>query len=166
MDAEGDTYKITAEFTDEAGIPTDAELVVTEADPSYYMDAARDALNWTDSDVVFYTKFLDISFMKDGVEIKPTGSVKVTIQLLDVTAGQKHLMVALRRRRERKKVTSQAENDGTVEFTTSSFSVFGIGNALHEVQEAENDLANVTILSFDAPNVSTEEEEPEQNRKK
>ena len=110
-------------------------------DSADYLEKARAALNWTETDYVFYTKFLDISIVKDGEEVKPQAPVNVSIQLMDVEAGQENLQVVHFGENGAEKVESQATEEAIVTFETPSFSVFGIGNALHEVQEAENDLS-------------------------
>ncbi|MBQ2509592.1 MAG: hypothetical protein II529_02090, partial [Erysipelotrichaceae bacterium] len=85
--SDGNTYKITATFTESSGIPSDAELMVSEiSDDEYlnYLTSATEVLGETVHSVA-YGKFFDISLVKDGVSYQPVdgSTVKVKVELLD-----------------------------------------------------------------------------------
>ena len=80
---DGETYKVTASYGEDAEIPEGAELEVHPVDAADYRADTMIALNWTNEDYIFYTKFLDISIVKDGEKVKPKAPVYVTVRLLD-----------------------------------------------------------------------------------
>ena len=83
LSSSGKTYKITASYGPETGIPADAELVVSEI-PSgdvydEYMDKATTALGYDD---VKYIRLFDICLMKDGAECEPNEGTSVSIRIV------------------------------------------------------------------------------------
>ena len=149
--ASGETYKITVEYGEDTGLPADVALRITEVDGSDYLADAATALGTTDS-YLLYKKFFDISFVRtdeDGKHIiEPNAPVNVTIELLDVTAGADKLQVVHFGADGAEKITATATEEAVVSFTSSEFSVFGIGNVLTPIATAETDEANIEILGF------------------
>ena len=150
--ADGETYKITVEYGDEAGLPEGVELRVSELDGQEYLADAATALE-TEESYLLYRKFLDISFVttdENGEEkvVEPHAAVKVCIELQDVTAGADKLQVVHFGDEGVEKLTSTANDAAVVTFETGSFSVFGIGNVLTPLATAETDEASIEILGF------------------
>ena len=163
-DAEGDTYRITAEYGDEANLPDNVELRVTEVNADEYIEKTATVLN-TQEELLLYRKFLDISFVaadEAGNEtiIEPQAPVSVSVRLLDVTAGEDRIRVVHFGADGAEEVESQAA-DGTVTFESSEFSVYGFGNALQPLATAETDEASVEILGFSGNPVLVNAEAPE-----
>lgn len=145
---DGKTWKVTVTYGEDAEIPEGAELSVQEAEAADYQEAAAAAWNWTEDSYAFYTKFLDISIVKDGEKIEPKAPVSVSIQLTDVEAGAEALRVVHFSDEGAEAIDSQASEDGTLLFETESFSVFGFGNALQPLAAAGTEEASLTILGF------------------
>ena len=96
IDASGASYLVEVGYGKDAGIPTGAELVVselTDEDAEAYFSAALEAVendgNNGENDrnrsekALKYAKALDISIVADGVEVEPKSPVEVSIKLLD-----------------------------------------------------------------------------------
>ena len=126
----------------DAGIPKGAELNVTEVRSDNYISETADTLGWTDEDYILYTKFFDISIVKDGVEIEPKSPVSVTAELLDVEEEAEALQVVHFDKNGAEEVESQPTDEAAVTFETESFSVYGFGTALRTV------MSEKTILSI------------------
>ena len=80
--AENNDVTVTITYSEEAGIPDDAEAVVrtlTKDDPEY--EAYRSKVKTQADGIVDYLNLYDIAIVKDGVEIEPKddSSVSVTI---------------------------------------------------------------------------------------
>ena len=127
---DGNLYSITVAYGAEAGIPEGAQLSVTELDGAEYLNEAARALNWTDADEVFYTRFFDISIVKDGVKVVPGAAVEVTVELMDVSEGAEALQVVHFGKEGAEELASTATAEGVVTFETDSFSAFGFGSIL------------------------------------
>ena len=146
--SDGKNYKVTVTYGAEAMIPEGAELKVEEILPgknSYsetqkakrcahdahkndyeeYVSRAQDAFN--DGEKVTYARFFDITIVKDGTEIQPSGDVDVRIELADELSEQ----VKAVHFGDEVEVLDAARVDAeslsdAVEFTASGFSVYGI----------------------------------------
>ena len=158
---DGESWKVTVEYGDDAGIPEDAELEIHEVEAGNYQAAAASAWNWTENNYIFYTKFLDISIVRDGETIEPLAPVSVTIQLLDVEAGAEALRVVHFGKDGAEAIEGQAGADGTIQFEADAFSVFGFGNALQPLASTETEEADLTIYGFDGEARLTDTTAPE-----
>lgn len=145
---DGATYKITVSYDSRAGIPDGAELAVSELPKEDYLDETAAALRWTENDTVFYTKFLDISIVKDGIEIEPMTPVEVTVELLDANESAEALEVVHFGENGAEKLESTANADGVVTFTTHSFSAFGFGSILRTLRSWANDTVSFALQGF------------------
>lgn len=139
--SDGRTYEISVTYTDDAGIPDDAELVVkeiTEADSSFIsvFDKAKDAATSQHAEaVVTNARFFDITIMKDGVEIEPLTPVEVSIVLkagiestdnTSVVHFTNHSVEVLDADVSTVE-NEKAQSEGVeVTFTTESFSIYGV----------------------------------------
>lgn len=169
VDAKGDTYHITVEYGDDADLPEDVELSVSEVDAGSYLNEAAEALK-TQADYLLYRKFLDISFVQKitdeetGEEqiriIEPQAPVSVSVRLMDVTDGAEALQVVHFGRDGAEKLTAETNKEAVVTFTTPSFSVFGIGNVLQPLAATETENANIEILGFNGEASLTETQAP------
>ena len=96
IDASGNTWNVEVSYGPEAGIPSGATLRVSEltgdAAEAYYNEALKavenDGNNGENAGnskktTLKYAKALDISILKDGVEVHPVAPVSVSIKLLD-----------------------------------------------------------------------------------
>ena len=170
VDAKGDTYHITVEYGDDADLPEDVELSVSEVDAGSYLNEAAEALK-TQADYLLYRKFLDISFVQKitdeetGKEqiriIEPQAPVSVSVRLMDVTDGAEALQVVHFGRDGAEKLTAETSKEAVVTFTAPSFSVFGIGNVLQPLAATETENANIEILGFNGEASLTETRAPE-----
>lgn len=131
--SDGRTYEISVTYTDDAGIPDDAELVVkeiTEADSSFIsvFDKAKDAATSQHAEaVVTNARFFDITIMKDGVEIEPLTPVEVSIVL---KAG-----------------IESADNTSVVHFTNHSVEVLDADVSTVENEKAQSEGVEVTFTT-------------------
>ena len=149
--SDGNTYQITVTYGPEAGIPDGAVLDVREVSSDAYLAAAASALGWGDDDEVFYTKFLDVSILYEGVEIEPQAPVSVAIELMDVTDGAEALeVVHFADDGTASKVDADADGGGTVTFTADSFSVYGVGSVLRSLLSWTNEAVDYTLQGFSA----------------
>ena len=96
IDASGNTYSVEVSYGPEAGIPSGAELAVSELtgdEAETYIGAALEAVENDGNNgenagnnkktTLKYAKALDISILMDGVEVRPVAPVSVSIKLLD-----------------------------------------------------------------------------------
>lgn len=124
--SDGNTYKITATFTESSGIPSDAQLKVTEVDDSDYAGYLTSATKALGESIhsVSYGKFFDISLVKDGVSYQPVdGSpVKVKVELLD-TENVDDVKVVHFEGNQAEELSASTKGT-TVSFETDGFSVF------------------------------------------
>ena len=165
--SDGKNYKITVTYGAEAMIPEGAELQVEEilpgknSDPGIngnrdnahsthnreyeeYVSRAQDAFN--DGEKVTYARFFDITIVKDGTEIQPSGDVDVRIELTDelsedikaVHFGDEVEVLDTAR------VDAEILNDA-VEFTASGFSVYGIVGTVIEKNVLASDGHNYKV---------------------
>ena len=89
LSAEGADYKVVLKYDAFAGIPEGASLYVAEipetpeagqsSEYEGFVEKANDILS--DSEIISFARFFDISILKDGKEIHPAGPVEVLIEL-------------------------------------------------------------------------------------
>ena len=156
--AEGE-YQITVYYDSDAGIPNGAELAVTEARPEKYLPETAEALGWSDDDYILYTKFFDITIVKDGVEIEPQSPVTVTAELLDVDEGAETLQVVHFDEDGVTQVESSATDEAEVTFEAESFSVYGFGSVLHRILTEDTDAANIMIYGSENVDITENTED-------
>ncbi|MBQ6270912.1 MAG: InlB B-repeat-containing protein [Clostridiales bacterium] len=124
--SDGNTYKITATFTESSGIPSDAQLKVTEVDDSDYAGYLTSATKALGESIhsVSYGKFFDISLVKDGVSYQPVdgSTVKVKVELLD-TENVDDVKVVHFEGNQAEELSASTKGT-TVSFETDGFSVF------------------------------------------
>ena len=142
--ADGNTYEISVTYGQDAAIPADAELVVTEIQPDdvryaeYLQQAVRAALEQSDGEKpgedegVYigedqYGRFFDIEIRADGQEIEPDGNVSVKISLTDTPEERKDgLLVVHFAEAEPDILNADVDAENGIKFETDSFSVYGV----------------------------------------
>ena len=139
-------YSVTISFSEESGIPDEAVLIAREVTGADYLADASEALGWTGDDTVFYTKFIDLSIDNETIEFNRP--VTVTVKLNDITEAAEALEVVSFVNGKAQKIASQADTDGTVRFTTNSFTTFGFGSALKPIDSWETEKASYSIQGF------------------
>ncbi len=129
LSAQTGSCRVTVTCDSAAGISEDTYLSVAELGDAYLDDMAR-TLGWTDEDVVFYTRFLDISLVGNGEPAEPAGTVKVTVELSGVEECAEALRVVHFTENGAEVVNSAESADGVISFETDSLSAFGFGSIL------------------------------------
>ncbi len=138
-------YSVTATFYEDAGLPADARLQVTEIERDTeeyekYCERALDAVSREGSDEVLlrYARFFDITFLVDGEEVEPTGPVSIAIEYEDETELKKTedeevLNVVHFDREDIEEpqlmdIATEEENDQvtSISFESYAFSVYGV----------------------------------------
>ena len=84
----GENFKITVNYTADAGIPEGAELFVSEliqgtAEYDSYLSASGDELGLMSESDITFARFFDIQLQKDGVKVEPYAPVEVKIEYAD-----------------------------------------------------------------------------------
>lgn len=136
MTADGETYEVTVTYSSDAGIPDDAQLLVTEFtedDDEYddYVEQTAAAID-TDPAVLKYIKLLDISIADiNGEKVNLAAPVDVQIRLLDKDSIEYDVKIvhfsedAETNSVEPELLENTADGD-TVAFQTVSFSAYAI----------------------------------------
>ncbi len=151
IDTEGKTYKVTASYDSDTGIPDDAELVVEEIisgdDYDEYYNKTVEALDGQD---VGYVRFFDISIVKDGVEYEPAEgtTVNVKIQLEDTLSEELSIVhFADDAEPEVVETTSVKSEDGTeIVFEADGFSAYAIVEGPEPYDPASTGWRKITSL--------------------
>lgn len=86
LTAQGEDYTVTVSYSDEAGIPENAELIVQEilkdSDEyeGYYQEMLATMAREEENEAgVSEARFFDITFMADGAEVKPAAPVDIKV---------------------------------------------------------------------------------------
>ena len=157
-----DGSKITVKYRKDAGIPNGAELKASIVSSSDYISKTAETLGWTDEELILYTKFYDISILKDGTEIEPKTAVIVTAELPDADTPAEGMQVVHFDENGAEEIETRSGEDEEVVFAADSFSVYGFGTALHTVMSENSDFADISVYSygtvgeFDADNTFVE----------
>ena len=136
LTADGSTYEVTVNFGTDAGIGSDAQLLVREltqedADYNSYVEQTASAID-SDKDALSYIKLLDISIAdKDGQKITLSAPVDVQIRLLDKeelgeTTKIVHFAQDEGKAEAEPEVLERTIEGDTVRFETSGFSAYAI----------------------------------------
>ena len=125
----GETFRVTMDFDENAGIPQNAELVVEEileesADYSNLLSQTENALDGNKQ--ISFVRFFDISIMADGKEVQPLAPVSMKIQLADLPEETTAADAQIIHFGDRPEVLTAEAAGANVSFETSSFSVYGV----------------------------------------
>ena len=129
--SDGETYIITLDAPEGAGIPEDAELRVSEVyvdgdEHDEYEASAADALGIKENKVSL-SRFFDIKIVDaDGQEIQPAEPVQVRIELADAPEGAEADVVHFDAKTGEPEVVEATEDEGAPSFEATGFSVYGV----------------------------------------
>ena len=144
LTADGNTYEISVTYSQDAAIPEDAELVVTELQTDdelyaeYLQKAVRAALKQSDQEMpgedegVYiaedqYGRFFDIEIRSGGQKIEPEGSVSVKISLADAPEDRLNVLQVIHFAVEEPDILdAEVDAEICIWFETDSFSVYGV----------------------------------------
>ena len=158
--SDGRTYRIEASFTDKSGIPSDAELKVSEISEEEYADYLTSASQAIGEDIhsVVYGKFFDISLEKAGVKYQPVdgSTVKVKVDLMDTPKVEDVKVVHFEG--DTAEELTASTNGRSVRFETDGFSVFSfldfsltdrMVNATIDNDASDSEMKTGTLFSND-----------------
>ena len=125
----GETFRVTMDFDENAGIPQNAELVVEEileesADYSNLLSQAENALDGNKQ--ISFVRFFDISIMADGKEVQPLASVSMKIQLADLPEETTEADAQVIHFGEQPEVLTTEAAGANVSFEANGFSVYAV----------------------------------------
>lgn len=129
----GDDFTVTVKYTEEAEIPAEAQLFVSELLPeseeyAAYAAQAMEAMGVEDESLITGRLF-DISFLLNGAEVEPAAAVDVTVAYAD--GVEQNLFITPRvvhfAGDEEAQLVDVQTADGDYSFSTDSFSYFWVG---------------------------------------
>lgn len=129
--SDGETYTITLDAPEGAGIPDDAKLLVSEVyvdgdEHDEYEASAADALGVKENKVSL-SRFFDIKIVDaDGNEIQPAEPVQVRIELADAPEDAVADVVHFDSKTGEPEVVETSEDEGAPSFEATGFSVYGV----------------------------------------
>lgn len=133
FDYQSDKVNVIVTLTNEADLPEDAELVVSEVAITEEMQSTVEEMTLANGKTVEGMKAFDIKFVSNGEEVQPGDTVKVQISLPDTTIESDAEVYHYN------EVTENAEamgatvtSEGDVEFDTPHFSTYIIVNTTSE----------------------------------
>ena len=130
IDAEGETWRIEVVYTEQANIPENATLQVSEVTDESYLNQAEEAL--TDGRRVSLARFFDITILDaEGNEVQPEAPVEVRATLAGEEILPEDVNVCAMHFDETVDVLDASERDGAVVFDAESFSVWGVVYTVH-----------------------------------
>ena len=162
--ADGNTYEISVTYGQDAAIPADAELVVTELQPEdvryaeCLQKAVRAALEQSEQESpgadegVYiaedqYGRFFDIEIRSGGQKIEPEGNVAVKISLADTPDERtEDLLVVHFAETEPDILSAEIDTEDHIQFETDSFSVYGV--ITMPSSQPQNDLGDLDSRRF------------------
>ena len=134
IDLEGQTYKITVTYDDDAHFPQDARIEAEEVTPEderylTYLQETAQALGVELSSMT-YSRLLDISIVDaDGTRYQPDKNVAVTVELLEDGAQSVNDLRVVHFSEEKDPEELAASTDGSkVSFETDGFSLFSLSD--------------------------------------
>lgn len=137
--SDGSDYQFTVTYEESAGIPEDAELVISEIenknDLNDYVDRSVDEITQSSDDAVDEVQFakafdIKLTDASTGEEYQPSEDVKVSIRLIDddISESDKVGVVHFREEEGRSEDTPELLDtevrDDSVQFETDGFSVY------------------------------------------
>ena len=136
LTADGSTYEVTVTYGKDAGVPKDAQLLVTEfteedAEYDEYVEQTA-ALIDSEAATLSYIKLLDISILDtNGKKVKLKAPVDVQIRLLDKDSIQDNIQVVhffedIETNTVEPELLDNSSDGDTIEFQTNSFSAYAI----------------------------------------
>ena len=161
---EGGDYYVYADFGMSAKLPVGVKLeareITRETDPEVYEEYYAKTLSemqdkYNENTTLSFARFYDIAFMYEGKEIEPAGEVKVRIEYkeaLEVPEETNVDAIHFDAQKDEKPTVIESEmktEDGVsmsgVEFTSGSFSVYGVVGSVIEKTILASDGRNYTV---------------------
>lgn len=130
IELDGQTYKVTVAYDSTMGLPTDAQLSVSEMsvdDPAYleYLASTAETLGVSAGELG-YLRLLDIAIVDaNGTKYQPNDQVTVTVELIDDVETGDLRVVHFGEETEELEATTEGD---TVSFETSGFSLFSFAD--------------------------------------
>ena len=125
---DGNTYRVSVSYTQDAALPENAELAARELDTEEkenYVNQSAAFLGHEAEDFAFARAFdLSLTDPESGMEIQPASGVKVSIRLLDTDIYNNEGEISLLHFGEEVEPVDYTLNDNAVEFTAEGFSVY------------------------------------------
>lgn len=122
---EGETYKITVTYDEEAGIPEGAYLEVEEITGERFNELYDQTTDLLDAEFFSYAHIFDITIYDDEFNhVDPSSNVEVSIELLDEVDENDNFTV-VHFAPEATKINSRSEGN-SVSFETDGFSAYAI----------------------------------------
>ena len=129
--AEGDTYRVTVNYDENAEIPNGAELEVSEIrDDEACRNYALRAQSLLDASSFSFLRIFDISILFEGEKVEPAADVRVTIEYVDgiqpEETGEVSIIHFAEESSEILSASTDTNSEGIMEvnFSTDSFSPF------------------------------------------
>ncbi|MCD7722629.1 MAG: hypothetical protein LUH82_01570 [Clostridiales bacterium] len=159
LTAVGDDYTVAVSFNDEAGLPADTELSVSEyaADSQEYLERSAEAAQLYEYDGEFEFRLFNISLSSNGQEVEPSAGVEVVFSFQAVDSqNEAQYAVTHYTNGEIYEIAAETSLDDGVQnisFCTDSFSDYGIAIASTEDQgdigsELDGDYAYLTDVGM------------------
>ena len=159
--ARGKTWEVAVTYPEDAGIPENADLLVTEitgTDYDVYVSRAKEALR-LDSDNLTYARLLDIRLAdpeNPDIKYEPQdgSSFGVTVHLADTDGGSLNIVHFEENSTTADILVSDTEKSTlgqTVRFETGGFSVFAIVGTVIEKNVLASDGHNYRITAIYGP---------------
>lgn len=130
---EGEGFIVTAEYTEDADLPDEAELkaelITAESDPERYAQRETEYREQLGDKDATMSALLKMGFYLNGEEIEPKAAVKINVQMLDengLPEGMPMTIVHFAEKGNEVIKGSQVEN-GKTSFEMNSFSEAGFG---------------------------------------
>ena len=130
---EGEGFTVTAEYTEDADLPEEAELkaelITEESDPERYAQREAEYKEQVGDEDATMSALLKMGFYINGEEIEPKAAVKISVQMLDengLPEGMPMTVVHFAEQGSEVIKGSQVEN-GETSFEMKSFSEAGLG---------------------------------------
>ncbi|MBR6027834.1 MAG: hypothetical protein IKP40_02000 [Clostridia bacterium] len=129
--SDGNTYKITVTFQEDAVLPDDASLKVEELSGEIYEDYLGRAASEMNAGGFAYGRVFDISIVDGkGQEVQPNASVQVSVKLMDATnANDSFSVIHFAEQADESEIAetmASVTHGNTVSFSTDSFSAYAI----------------------------------------
>ena len=132
--ASGETYTITLTYDEEAGIPDDADLIVSEieAGSDAFTSYLGEAMRRMDTEVLSIARFFDIEIWYENQKIEPRSSVQVRIMLNDAQVSKRDEIDIIHFAENGVEILNaglmeiSGSNATGMVFETDSFSVYGV----------------------------------------
>ncbi|MCR5214657.1 MAG: hypothetical protein K6E10_09585 [Eubacterium sp.] len=166
-------YKITLFYGKDSGIPEDAVLDVEAFASDSYLDSAKDKLNLSSEDYIYYSRFFDIDILSDGQEISIDGDGLLVVEMLDLEKGMDSLKVVgwendqideidndssreIFKNYENSEAGQEVE-EAIVSFEAGNKEVYGIIGAMYKTLDSQGNEVELSLYAsqdIDAKNIS------------